>query len=483
MKAPKHAGLVETPERDLRISARGQNIEEKAVGIRIGAHLLGDEIERTRDVAQGMGMDIHALGIGDMEDADQIDRIVAKDIELGIEAAILDIEILGAGARLEEAGQQAGQRGLVLLVLLFQRGAEDAGEIADILGHQKVGAHELLDRLARVVAEKTEALRQIRLHIEAQPFLGAADGVMQMAAHIPEEGFGLLERLVFVMGEDVVLDEIGRILDVIDIFADPVERLQIAQTALAFLDVGLDQIAAFALARMALVALGQLGLDEILPGAGRNLGPEARAHILVEIFIAPQKARFEQRRADRHVLFGEAHAFGQRARGMADLQPQIPQHVEDEFDDALAPGRLLERAHEQKVDIRARRQKAAAIAAGRHHGQLLGHGRVLGVIEMLGREIVDHLDGDILQVGERARGDQAGDRSGLGPLLHLIAGGQEAALDQRPAPLCAICPDRFRRGRARSDRGAARRHRTNPCGRVVRSPKSVLKIAASKSRC
>jgi hypothetical protein len=36
---------------------------------------------------------------------------------------------------------------------------------------------------------------------------------------------------------------------------------------------------------------------------------------------------------------------------MADLEAQIPQHVQDEFDDALAPGGLLERPHEQQIDV------------------------------------------------------------------------------------------------------------------------------------
>jgi hypothetical protein len=102
------------------------------------------------------------------------------------------------------------------------------------------------------------------------------------AAHVPQERFGLLENLVFVAREHVVLDEIGGVFDVIEIFADPVERLQIAQSALAFLDIGLDEIAAFALPQMPLVALGELGLDEILAVARGDLGPEFLAQFVVE---------------------------------------------------------------------------------------------------------------------------------------------------------------------------------------------------------
>ena len=74
----------------------------------------------------------------------------------------------------------------------------------------------------------------------------------------------------------------------------------------------------------------------------------------------------------------------------------------------LSPqGVCFEGAHEQQIDIGARRQLAAAIAAGRHHRDALGRGRVLRVVEMLGGEIVDHLDGGVLQIGQRARRHQA----------------------------------------------------------------------------
>ena len=71
--------------------------------------------------------------------------------------------------------------------------------------------------------------RQFRLHVEGQALFRAADEIVQLAAHVPQERFGLLEGLVFLAGEDVVVDEVGRIVDVIEIFADPVERLQVAQ--------------------------------------------------------------------------------------------------------------------------------------------------------------------------------------------------------------------------------------------------------------
>jgi hypothetical protein len=65
------------------------------------------------------------------------------------------------------------------------------------------------------------------------------------------------------------------VADLVDILADPVERVQIAQAALALLDVGFDDIAAVAQPLVPLVALGQLLGHELALGAGHHFGPEA----------------------------------------------------------------------------------------------------------------------------------------------------------------------------------------------------------------
>ena len=54
----------------------------------------------------------------------------------------------------------------------------------------------------------------------------------------------------------------SRLAHAIDVFGDPEQRVQVAQAALAVLDVRLDQIARLAGAAVALFALGELGGDE-----------------------------------------------------------------------------------------------------------------------------------------------------------------------------------------------------------------------------
>ena len=102
-----------------------------------------------------------------------------------------------------------------------------------------------------------------RLIFKAEPFLGTAGEQVQMAAHRPEEALGALERAELGGGQQAGVDEVRGALDAVDIFADPVERVEVAQAALAVLDVGLDDIAAVAHADMPRVALGELGGDEL----------------------------------------------------------------------------------------------------------------------------------------------------------------------------------------------------------------------------
>ena len=182
---------------------------------------------------------------------------------------------------------------------------------------------------------------------------------------------------------------------------------------------------------MALVALGQFGFDEFLARAGGDVRPEFLAQLLVELLVARQIARFQKGGADGVVLLGEPHAFGQRARGVADLQTKVPQQVKNEFDDAFAPLRLLGGAHEQQIDVGAGGHLAASVSAGRHDGDVFGRGRVFGGMVVLDGEIVDHLDGGVLDRRYGARRRQPRQVFGQHLALHMLARAEETGLDAR----------------------------------------------------
>ena len=88
------------------------------------------------------------------------------------------------------------------------------------------------------------------------------------------------------------------------------------------------------------------------------------------------------------------------ARGVADLQAQVPQQVEHVLDHALAPGRLLVGQQEQQIDVGERREQAAAVAAGGDDGHVLGVGGVGGAIDVRDRVVVDEADQLVLELGQ-----------------------------------------------------------------------------------
>ena len=81
---------------------------------------------------------------------------------------------------------------------------------------------------------------------------------------------------------------------------------------------------------------------------------------------------------------------------MADLQPHVPQAIQDDLGDQLAPCGLLVGQEKQQIDVGAGCEHAAAVAAGRDDRHVLGFGWVLRGIEMRARELVHQPDDLVL---------------------------------------------------------------------------------------
>ena len=121
------------------------------------------------------------------------------------------------------------------------------------------------------------------------------------------------------------------------------------------------------------------------------------------------------------VVLGVAQALGHGAGGVADLQAEVPQQIEHELDDLLAPGRLLVGTQEQEIEVGKRRQLAAAVTAGRHNAQPLGGagvGRGIGVAIGEVEQDTDDLVHQVRGGGQHGR-----------PVVAQRAGFLEAAAD------------------------------------------------------
>ena len=242
----------------------------------------------------------------------------------------------------------------------------------------------------------TEPHRDIALDVERQAFLGAAGEEMHVAADRPQEVLAAPEQLVFVAVEHAAADQFLRLVHAVDVFGDPEQRMQIAQAAFAVFDIGFDQIARLTGTAVALFALGKLGGDEFRRAALHDLLAEPRRQLAEQLCVAEQIARLQKRGANGHVGFGLTNAFVDRAGSMADLEPHIPQAIEQRLGDLFAPGGRLVGQQKEEIDIGAGGEQAAAVAAGRDHRHAFGLGRHPRRIELGAGEFEQDADDLVL---------------------------------------------------------------------------------------
>ena len=100
--------------------------------------------------------------------------------------------------------------------------------------------------------------------------------------------------------------------------------------------------------------------------AGNHFVLESRLQVVEEGVVAGEQTGLQERGAHGHVVVRRLQRLVYGTRRMPDLQPQIPEHVEDVFGDALRPGGLLPGKKEEEVDIGMRRERPAAVTANRN---------------------------------------------------------------------------------------------------------------------
>ena len=145
-KAAQHAGLVHPPQRVFRVLARGQNGHEQ--GVRRGRFA---QIRPIRQIAghhvQGLGVNVQLALLGHVEQAQHGQRVTLEQVRLGgRDLAGLDHHAVDPAPTEAESAQVQAR---VALVLHLERGAEDAGQRADLLRDQVVVLHEPLDGARR----------------------------------------------------------------------------------------------------------------------------------------------------------------------------------------------------------------------------------------------------------------------------------------------------------------------------------------------
>src|SRR3546814_7384608 len=115
--------------------------------------------------------------------------------------------------------------------------------------------------------------------------VGAAGEIVHVAAQGPQEILRLLEAAHLGRGKHLALHQRRVVVDVVEELGDPEQRVQVAQAALALLDVGLELVARAAEAVMPRLALAELGLDKLGGATRLPVLLEALAKLAVERLV------------------------------------------------------------------------------------------------------------------------------------------------------------------------------------------------------
>ena len=133
-------------------------------------------------------MDIEAVPLRLPEQPDQPDGVlVERFAEIESEAVAVDAEARGSPPKQRHGQRRQAEARPRLPVLIFENGAEDAGEVADVLGHPKIMLHEALDAAGTWSIGVSQAAGDDVLKVEGEAFLRPAGDVMEMTADGPQE--------------------------------------------------------------------------------------------------------------------------------------------------------------------------------------------------------------------------------------------------------------------------------------------------------
>ena len=147
---------------------------------------------------------------------------------------------------------------------------------------------------------------------------------VQPEAHLPQERLRLLEPPQLRGGEKAVGDQLIERLGAELALGHPADGLDVAQSAGAGLDVGLEVVGGIVGLEAPLLLLAHLGLEEVAhrPDA---IGRERGAHRGEQLGRAGEAARLHQRRHHPDVGGALLGAFGDGAHAVADLEADVPQ--------------------------------------------------------------------------------------------------------------------------------------------------------------
>ena len=205
-------------------------------------------------------------------------------------------------------------------------------QAADLLHRTVIEPHELLNA-GIVRGAKTEFGGDIFLVVEQQPVLSPAGNNVERVAHTPEEIVSLVETVVLGLGQEIVFDQVPEPLRVKMSFRDPADHLDVAQTAGAFLHIGLQVVLAVVELMVARRLFFPFGCKEF-PGRPYLFRSRHFDHGFIQGCIADYQPGFHEVRGYRYIRL----CFLDTVLDCSDAMPYIQTHVPEKGQKGLDAG-------------------------------------------------------------------------------------------------------------------------------------------------
>ena len=228
-------------------------------------------------------------------------------------------------------------------------------------------AHERLDLPEDVFLRVVEGLRYSALELERKLVGRAAVEILHLGAGAQEKIVAFIETLAVGIAEDFPLHELRGGVDAELELRDPKEALVVAQAAGAAFDIRLLHENALAVFGAKLVLVRKAPGDVFLLAPVNALALEALLEAGENVSIADEVSRLQHRGFRHHVLVGFFDRLRDRARGLPDLEADIPEGNNRAADDLfgfLVAGFLV--LQEKDIDVAHGREFAPPVASEGH---------------------------------------------------------------------------------------------------------------------
>ena len=240
---------------------------------------------------------------------------------------------------------------------------QDDVDLPDHFRGPVVALHQLLARAPGRRVGEPELVRERALQVEHEAILAPAREIVEPHPQrayqplLPRHGARLLQR------DQPGAREIAPSAPETGGARDPQDRVQVAQPARAFLDVGLEVVGGVVILEMSLLLLEHLRFVERQHVHRRG---KAAAESAMQSPGSGYETVLEQARRDRDIDRHLVDALGDRAHAVADVEPGIPEHADQAFDERGVAGVGRSGQQDQDIDVGVREELAPPVAADGH---------------------------------------------------------------------------------------------------------------------